>query len=102
MAMGLLKDFKGAIQSDGYIVYEHFEGMEGKLLLGCWAHARRKFFEARKENEKLANEALFYIGKLYEVERDADALNEADKSGCNRKINLTYYENMIKRGEIEL
>ena len=79
VAMGLLKDFKGAIQSDGYIVYEHFEGMEGKLLLGCWAHARRKFFEARKENEKLANEALFYIGKLYEVEREADALDEADK-----------------------
>ena len=79
VAMGLLKNFNGAIQSDGYIVYEHFEGMEGKLLLGCWAHARRKFFEARKESEKLANEALFYIGKLYEVERDADALDEADK-----------------------
>lgn len=79
VAMGLLKDFQGAIQSDGYCVYEHFEGMEGKLLLGCWAHARRKFFEARKESEKLANEALFYIGKLYEVERDADALDDADK-----------------------
>ena len=25
-----------------------------------------------------------------------------DKSGCNRKINLKYYENMLKRGEIEL
>lgn len=79
VAMGLLKDFKGAIQSDGYVVYEHFEGIEGKKLLGCWAHARRKFFEARQENEKLANEALFYIGKLYDVEREADALDEADK-----------------------
>ena len=79
VAMGLLKDFKGAIQSDGYIVYEHFEGMDGKKLLGCWAHARRKFFEARKENEKLADEALFYIGRLYDVEREADALDEADK-----------------------
>ena len=78
VAMGLLKDFNGAIQSDGYCVYEHFEGMDGKLLLGCWAHARRKFFEARKENEKLANEALFYIGKLYEVESEADELDEAD------------------------
>ena len=78
VAMGLLKDFMGAIQSDGYVVYEHFEGMEGKLLLGCWAHARRKFFEARKENRKLADEALFYIGKLYEVEREADALDETD------------------------
>ena len=79
VAMGLLKDFKGAIQSDGYVVYEHFEGMKGKLMLGCWAHARRKFFEAQKENEKLANEALFYIGKLYDVEREADALDEEDK-----------------------
>ena len=79
VAMGLLKDFKGAIQSDGYVVYEHFEGMDGKLMLGCWAHARRKFFEARKENEKLANEALFYIGRLYEVESEADALDEKDK-----------------------
>ena len=80
VAMGLLKDFRGAIQSDGYIVYEHFEGMEGKKLLGCWAHARRKFFEARKENEKLADEALFYIGKLYEVEREADVLDEEDRN----------------------
>ena len=40
---------------------------------------RSKFFEARKENEKLANEALFYIGKLYDVEREADALDEEDK-----------------------
>jgi len=52
--------------------------MAGKLLLGCWAHARRKFFEAKKENEKLANEALFYIGKLYDIEREADALDESD------------------------
>ena len=79
VAMGLLKDFSGAIQSDGYIVYEHFEGMEGKKLLGCWAHARRKFFDAKKENGKQADEALFYIGKLYEVESEADALDEADK-----------------------
>lgn len=79
VAMGLLKDFRGAIQSDGYTVYEHFEGMEGKVLLGCWAHARRKFFEARDENAKLADEALFYIGELYAVEREADSLDEADK-----------------------
>ena len=78
VAMGLLKDFKGAIQSDGYAVYEHFEGMEGKKLLGCWAHARRKFFEAKVENEKLALEALFYIRQLYDVEAEADALDAAD------------------------
>ena len=45
-AMVLLHDFKGAIQSDGYQVYKRFEALEGKLMLGCWAHARRKFDEA--------------------------------------------------------
>ena len=27
---------------------------------------------------------------------------KADKSGCNRKINLTYYENMLKHGDIDI
>lgn len=89
VAMGLLKDFRGAIQSDGYIVYGHFEGMEGKRLLGCWAHARRKFFEAKAENERLALEALFYIRRLYDVEAEADALDEADgKPDYGRRMAL--------------
>ena len=45
VAMSLLKDYQGAIQSDGYDVYNKFTGMEGKTMLGCWAHARRKFEE---------------------------------------------------------
>ena len=40
VAMSLLKDYQGAIQSDGYEVYEKFAGLEGKTMLGCWAHAR--------------------------------------------------------------
>ncbi len=67
-AMTLLKDFSGAIQSDGYEVYEKFAGLEDKTMLGCWTHARRKFVEAMGENEKLAFEALVYIGDLYHVE----------------------------------
>ncbi len=67
-AMTLLKDFKGAIQSDGYEVYEKFDGLEDKTMLGCWAHARRKFVEAMGENGRLASEALVYIGDLYHVE----------------------------------
>ena len=48
VAMGLLKDFTGAIQSDGYIVYEHFEGMEGKKLLGCWAHGGSMMWKQKR------------------------------------------------------
>ena len=63
-ALKLLKDFNGAIQTDGYQAYEHFEGIKGKKMLGCWAHARRKYFDAIAENTKLANYAMHFIGCL--------------------------------------
>ena len=73
-AMLLLHDFKGAIQTDGYNVYQKLEQLDGKLMLGCWAHARRKFDEALVENKKLASEALLQIQSLYAIEREADKL----------------------------
>ena len=80
VAMSLLKDYHGAIQSDGYDVYSKFTGMEGKTMLGCWAHARRKFVDAMKENERLASEALVYIGDLYHIETlTAEMPNEERK-----------------------
>lgn len=78
-AMLLLHDFKGAIQSDGYQVYKRFEALEGKLMLGCWAHARRKFDEALQENKKLATEALLQIQSLYAIEREADDMGATDE-----------------------
>lgn len=65
----LLKDFKGAIQSDGYGAYQIYEKKENVLLLGCWAHARRKFEYALKDDPPKAEYALQQIGQLYELER---------------------------------
>ena len=80
VAMSLLNDYQGTIQSDGYDVYSKFTGMEGKTMLGCWAHARRKFVDAMKENERLASEALVYIGDLYHIETlTAEMTNEERK-----------------------
>ena len=74
-AMMLLHHFRGAIQTDGYQVYQNMETLDGKLMLGCWAHARRKFDESLKENKKLATEALLQIQSLYAIEREADEQN---------------------------
>lgn len=64
----LLKDFKGAVQTDGYEAYSIYEHKKDVLLLGCWAHARRKYTEALKEDKSGAEYALEQIGKLYTVE----------------------------------
>lgn len=70
-ALKLLKDYKGAIQTDGCRAYDSFEGMKGKTMLGCWAHARRKFFDALNENNHLATEGIEYIAKLYNLESES-------------------------------
>jgi len=65
----LLKDFRGAVQSDGYGAYEVYEKKEGVLLLGCWAHARRKFEQALGNDPPRARFAMDQIQKLYALER---------------------------------
>lgn len=66
---GLLADFEGALQSDGYSAYDVYGGRKEVTLLGCWAHARRKFEQALGNDPPRAGYALEQIGKLYEVER---------------------------------
>ena len=82
-ARKLIGGYKGAVQTDGYEVYTSFEGTPGKLMLGCWAHVRRKFVEALDEDRKHASEAIVYISKLYKIEEemreaglDHDAIKE--------------------------
>ena len=69
-AKRLIGGYRGTVQTDGYEVYEAYEGAPGKRMIGCWAHARRKFVEALDEDRKHASEALVYIGKLYGIEKE--------------------------------
>lgn len=69
-ARKLIGGYRGAIQTDGYEVYESFENAPGKRMIGCWAHVRRKFAEALEEDRQHASEAIVHIGKLYEIEKD--------------------------------
>jgi transposase len=68
VVVDLLKDYQGAVQTDGYQAYSIYEQKKGVLLLGCWAHARRKFSESLKEDKTGAEYALDQISKLYQVE----------------------------------
>lgn len=64
-----LADYCGPLQVDGYQGYEQ----TGARLAGCWAHARRKFIEAKtvqgKGKSGKADQALSFIQKLYGVEQ---------------------------------
>jgi transposase len=74
----LVADFKGILQADGYEAYDaHASTHPDVVRVGCWAHARRKFFEAQAEAPKATRVALKLIGRLYRLEREWDELDDA-------------------------
>ena len=79
-ARRMLKDFEGTLVVDDYSGYKATFKAGVVIEAGCWAHARRKFFEAYKLNHsEIAKHALDWIGKLYDIEREAKDLSENDR-----------------------
>lgn len=79
-ARRMLKDYAGTLVCDDYGGYKALFQAGRVTQAGCWAHARRKFFEAHKLNgSAIAKEALERIGQLYEIERDVKDLGLAQR-----------------------
>jgi transposase len=90
VVLELLTNYQGAVQTDGYEAYSIYENKKGVLLLGCWAHVRRKFTEALKEDKSGAEYALEQIGMLYHVETMATDQNMNDEQRAQLRSRLAY------------
>lgn len=79
----LLEGYGGYVMTDDYASYNALGAQAGVERLGCWAHPRRKFFEAQKVRPKgktgRANIALNLINKLYGIERDFKASSDTER-----------------------
>jgi transposase len=67
----------GKLLVDGYEGYNKVTLPGGRERAGCWAHARRKFFDAQSTAPTAAKHAMDLVLELYKVERaalDADLL----------------------------
>lgn len=64
----MLHRFKGYLQSDGYDAYETFDKIKGVTTLCCWAHARRKFYEALEYDKYYGQMLLGQIQSLCKIE----------------------------------
>jgi transposase len=72
-AMEFLQGYRGYLQTDGYIGYDSAaKDLPGIIQVGCFAHARRKFFEDAKISCKgrSAEEGIKYIRSLYAIENE--------------------------------
>ena len=83
-ARDFLQGWQGSLMVDDYGGYKKmFAGDAAHAVteLGCWAHARRKFFDLQVDGaHPRAAEALQRIGKLYAVEEEARAMAPASRA----------------------
>jgi transposase len=77
-----LGNFEGILQSDGYGAYDHIGG-ESIVHAACWAHARRKFFDAVKLNPKdqISIRIVAQMNELFAIDAKArdEGLSQIDR-----------------------
>ena len=66
-----LEGYKGYLQADAGSSYDAVYGRGTIIEVGCWAHARRKFFEAKETDSIRSAQMLGMVRRLYKVEDDA-------------------------------
>lgn len=69
----VLRDYRGYLQADAANVFDGIYRPGGIVEVGCWAHARRYFHEARDSDPVRSAEALARIGAFYGIEDEAGA-----------------------------
>jgi transposase/regulator of replication initiation timing len=90
--------FQGKVQSDGYSAYPAFVKNKAIELFGCWAHARRGFFEAQEQAPKVAAWFLNQIGQMYgwekqlRLSRAGPALRQAHRRAHSRMVVERFHE----------
>src|SRR5438132_6461674 len=77
-----LGNFEGILQSDGYGAYDHIGGKQ-IIHAACWAHARRKFFDAVKLNPKdqTSIQIVAQMNELFAIDAQArqEGLSQIDR-----------------------
>lgn len=68
-----LTGFEGYLHADAYGGYDHiYLGSNDSIIeVACWAHARRKFFDATRSSPRESHQILEWVGQLYDIEDQA-------------------------------
>jgi transposase len=67
----VFKGYTGYLQADAHSVYDGLFKAGTIVEVGCWMHARRKFYEAKTSDPVRSHVMLAWVAGLYAVEDDA-------------------------------
>ncbi len=77
--LNFLSDFEGFLQADAFSGYDCIYAGGSVHEVACWAHARRKFFDALATNSKACGEALAMIQTMYLIERECQSAPDDER-----------------------
>ncbi len=94
-----LKNFTGYLHADGYDGYHKLP--ERITVVGCWAHLRRKFFDAmkslpkEKQSDSNAAKGVDYCDKLFHYEKQfsllAPEIRQKERERLSRPVMDEFY-----------
>jgi transposase len=96
----MLVDYRGYLQTDGYIVYTSLvREAAGRLVdVACWAHGRRGFEEAiPATSHPLVHEAMIWTQQLYDIEDRAKEMSPEDRRALRQAEALPILTTMKAR-----
>ena len=93
-ARNFLADWKGALMVDDFGGYKQMFA-NGVTELGCFAHARRKFFDLNQaQANSIAQEALLRIAALYAIEGRGSTMSTAERTDLRQREALPLLNSM--------
>jgi transposase len=109
----MFKGFKGYVQADAKSVYDALfkppekppddEGADlaSPSEVGCWAHARRKLWEATCAKSAVAREGLVRVGRLFALERKWQGRPHAEIKALREQFARPHLDAFFDWAEVE-
>jgi len=79
-----LANYTGYLQADAYAGYDEIYRSGKVIEVGCWAHSRRKFFEAGPTDARRSLSVLTWIRQLYAIEKTAKEMNDDQRAALRQ------------------
>ena len=93
----ILGGYSGIIHSDKYGAYETYVRKNGNVWCPCWAHIRRKFYEAEMGDPALRTWVLEQIQQLFAIEDIAWTLAPLERLRLRQAESVTIIDSLIDR-----
>ena len=93
-----LKDFHGYLQTDAYGAYESvvLESAGRIIPVGCWAHVRRNFFDARLSQPREVHYVLGLIGQLYDIEDEIRLMGPDERKAVRQENSVPVLDRLLE------